>query len=134
MRIADLLDNLLSDLEEFEPESLSQIVRFVRKHDDFGRITMLARNVDRSADFLYEQCVFSHQAVCQRIETQTADIQFAALLYIVAEMDYTTEIDRWENLLSSASKESGEYHWSRAMAASYLLHKEVSSEKIRQSA
>lgn len=134
MRVLDLVDNLLSDLEEFEPRSLSHIVRFVRTHDDFGRITMLARNVDRSADLLFEQCVFSHQGVRQRVDTQTADIQFAALLYIAAEMDYTTEIGRWENLLSSASKETDEYHWSRAMAASYLLHKEVSSEKIRQSA
>lgn len=130
MRIEDLLDNLLSDLEEFEPESLSQIIRFVRKHDDFGRITMLVRNVDRSADLLYEQCVFSHQGVRQRVETQTADIQFAALLYIAAEMDYTTEIDRLENLLSSASKESDEYHWSRAMAASYLLHKALTRPKL----
>ena len=134
MRIADLLDNLLSDLEEFEPSSLSDLARFVKKHDDHGRIMLLARNVNRSAEYLYKQCVFSYQGVRNRIDFELADIEFAALLCLVAELDCTSITDRYQKLLSSASQESREYYWSRAMATSYLFQKEVSSEKIRQSA
>jgi len=134
MKISDLLDNLLSDLEEFEPNSLSDLARFVKKHEDHGRIMMLARNVDRSADYLYEQCVFSYQGVRTRIDSDLADVEFAALLYTIAELDHTATTDRYQKLLSSASRESREYYWSRAMATSYLFQKEVSSEKIRQSA
>jgi hypothetical protein len=134
MRIVERLDNLLSDLEDFEPDSLSHLVRFVRDHSEFSAITMLARNLDRSAKFLLDQCEFLKAGVMKRPDRELADIELAALVLIVSEIDSTSTTDRFDNLLSSASKESGEYYWSRGMATSYLLHKEVTNEKIRQSA
>jgi hypothetical protein len=134
MRIVQHIDDLLSDLEDFEPDSLSHLVRFVRDHSEYSAITMLARNLDRSSQRLHDQCEFLQKGVVSRPDAETADIQFAALLLIVSDVVSTSTTNRFDKLLSSASEESGEYYWSRGMATSYLLHKEVTNEKIRQSA
>lgn len=134
MRIIKPLDDLMSDLEDFEPDSLSHLVRFVRQHSEYSAITMLARNLDRSAKLLQHQCEFLSRGVVSRPDAETADIQFAALLLIVSDLASTSNTDIFNEILSSASEASGEYYWARSMAISYLLHKEVTNEKIRQSA
>jgi len=134
MKIDSLLDGLLMDLENFEPDTLSSIVRFVRTHDDYNAITMLVRNTKRSARYLLNQC-------CLLIEEENpiSDIQLAGLLVIVADVDGSLydelcfDVSMRGNV-SSTSDRIGEYHWSRAMAASYLIHREVLSETIRKSA
>lgn len=125
MKIDSLLDVLLIDLENFEPDTLSSIVRFVRTHEDYNAITMLVRNVKRSARYLLNQC-----SLLIAENNPISDIQLAGLLVIVADVDSSL----YDELVSSTSDGIGEYHWSRAMAASYLIHREVLSETIRKSA
>jgi hypothetical protein len=63
-------------------------------------------------------------------ENPISDIQLAGLLVIVADVDS----DLYNELVSSTSDGVSDYHWSRAMAASYLIQKEVLGETIRKSA
>jgi hypothetical protein len=119
------LNNLLIDLENFEPETLSGIVSFVRDHSDYSKITMLVRNSSKSAKALLNECL------CLIAENNPiSDIQLAGLLVIVADVD----CELYTELVSSTSDGIGNYHWSRGMAASYLIHKEVRGETIRKSA
>ena len=139
VKVTSYLDDLLDDLETLKPISLSDICRFVKRHETFTPITMLARNLDRSGLYLHDMSVCLHQGVRLRSNPEMADIQLAALLYLVSEVLGNTQNNRpndrrYDTLLSSTSKETGKYHWSRAMAASCLLQKEVMSEKVRQSA
>jgi len=124
MKIQNHLDNLLDDLETLKPESLSEIVRFVCTHSEFSTIMLMVRNSTRSAKCLLKQC----QALAD-LGTMY-DVQLAGLLVIVAKID--TEM--YNGLVSRASNGVGEYHWSRGIATTYLLHKEVKSETIRISA
>jgi hypothetical protein len=125
VRISEHLDNLLDALEDFEPVSLSDIVHFTKSHDAFSSALMLARNSVKSARYLLEQCN------CLLEEGYPiSDVQLAGLLVIVAEIDN----EMYSVLVSRASSGAGEYHWSKGMATSYLLHKEVTSETIRKSA
>lgn len=119
------LNNLLLDLENLEPDTLSGIVFFVRSHSDYSRITMMVRNSSRSAKTLLNECL------CLIAENNPiSDIQLAGLLVIVADVDS----ELYRELVSSTSDGIGNYHWSRGMAASYLIHKEVLGETIRKSA
>ena len=125
IKVNPYLDNLLFDLENHEPVSLSEIVYVVRKHGDYNTITMLVSNSKRAAKYLLNQCLL---LIAEK--NPVSDIQLAGLLVIVADVDS----DLYDEIVSSASDGISEYHWSRAMAISYLLHKEVLSEKIRKSA
>lgn len=125
MKINPCLDNLIEDLESFEPGTLTDIVTFVRNHEDYSKITMLARNSARFAKYLLNKCLLLISE-----ENPISDIQLAGLLVIVADVDS----DLYNELVSSTSNGVGDYHWSRAMAASYLIHKEVLGETIRKSA
>lgn len=125
MRISEHLDNLLNDLEDFEPESLNDIVHFVRSHNRFSSALMLIRNSSKSARYFLQQCDCLIEEGCP-----ISDVQLAGLLVIVAEIDS----EMYNDLVSRASSGAGEYHWSKGMATSYLLHKEVNSETIRKSA
>lgn len=125
MKIDYLLDSLLMDLENFEPDTLSSIVRFVRAHEDYNAITMLVRNTKRSAKHFLDQC-----SLLVAESNPISDIQLAGLLVIVADVDNSL----YDELVSSTSNGVSEYHWSRAMATSYLIHREVLSETIRKSA
>jgi hypothetical protein len=125
VRISEHLDNLLDDLEGFHPTSLSDIVRFTKNHCAFGSALMLARNSAKSACYLLDQCN------CLLEEGYPiSDVQLAGLLVIVAEID----TKMYSTLVSRTSNGAGEYHWSKGMATSYLLHKEVTSATIRKSA
>jgi hypothetical protein len=119
------IENLLNDLEDFNPISLNDIVRFVRMHNAFNSILMLIRNSYKSANYFLDQCYCLLENGCL-----ISDIQLAGLLVIVADID--TEM--YGILVSSTSDGASKYHWSKGMATSYLLHKEVNSATIRQSA
>jgi len=134
VRIEQYLDDLLDDLEELKPRCLSDICHFVKSHKRFVPITMMARNVDRSGLYLHDLGVCFTQAIRIRPDAEMTDIQLAALLCLVGEVHGGHHARRYDALVSSTSKETGKFHWSRAMATSYLLFKEVASEKIRQSA
>ena len=114
--MSNFINNLLIDLENFEPETLSGIVSFVRNHCDYSKITMLVRNSSKSAKTLLNECL------CLIAENNPiSDIQLAGLLVIVADVDCAL----YTELVSSTSDGIGNYHWSRGMAASYLLQKEL---------
>lgn len=134
MKISLYLDDLLEDLEEFRPGSLSDICRFVKGYEHYKPIIMLASNSDRSSLYLYGLGICLIQGVCSRSDWDIADVQLAAVLVLIGETYGSHHVDRYDKLLSSASLESGRYHWSRAMAASYLLHREVTNERLCQSA
>jgi hypothetical protein len=125
VRISKHLDNLLDGLEDFDPISLSDIVRFAKSHGAFGSALMLARNSAKSARYLLDQCNCLLEDGCP-----ISDLQLAGLLVIVAEIDS----EMYSTLVSRVSCGAGEYHWSKGMATSYLLHKEVTCETIRKSA
>jgi hypothetical protein len=126
MKISLYLDDFLEDLEDFKPATLSDISRFVKSHEHFKAIVMMASNSERSSLYLYDL------AVC--LTQEDADIELAAVVVLIGETYGSHNTERYDKLLSSTSVGSGRYHWSRAMAASYLLHKEVTSERLRQSA
>jgi hypothetical protein len=119
------LNNLLTDLESFKPDTLSSIVSFVRAHSDYSKITMMVRNSLRSVKILLKTC-----EILSLENSSISDIKLAGLLVIMADVN----IRVCEELMSSASKGIGNSHWSRAMAASYLIRKEVLNETIRKSA
>lgn len=125
MKISIRLDNLLDDLEDFEPATLTDIVRFVRVHEDLRAITMLIQNSKKSSTYFTQQC----DCLIEE-ENSISDVQLAGLLVVAAEI----EGEMYDELMSRASLGAGNYHWSQGMATSYLLHKEVTSERIRKSA
>jgi hypothetical protein len=133
VRITSYIDDLLDDLETLKPRCLTDICRFVKNHPTFMPITMFARNLDQSGLYLYDMSICLLQAIRLKSDPRTIDIQLAALLYLVGEVYGSRQDRKRDPLLSSASKETSQYHWSRAMASSILLQ-EVASEKIRQSA
>ena len=124
MKISIFLDDLLFDLEDFEPQNLNDIVYFVREHECFKAITLLLSNSKKSFQYFIEQC-----HVLMDEDNIISDIQLAGLLVIVGEIDG----EGHEGMVSRASQEP-DYYWSRTMAASYLLREEVISESLRQSA
>lgn len=128
MRISLLLDGFLKDLECLSPMSLGQIVCFTKTHEHFVKICMLARNSASSAKYLLNQCE------CLNAEDEVSDIQLAALIVIIGEIENQGTHNMYDTLVSRASKEAGKSYWSRGMATSYLLHKEVNSETVRKSA
>jgi len=119
------INNLLTDLESFKPETLSSIVSFVRAHSDYSKITMMVRNSLRSVKVLLKTC-----ENLSLEDNSVSDIKLAGLLVIMADAN----IGVCEELMSSASKGIGNSHWSRAMAASYLIHQKVLNETVRKSA
>lgn len=132
MNFSKMLELLLYDLENFNPDSLNEIIRFVRSNKNFGAITLWARNHKLSQSALYDECLFYNVRVEVNKDPRLADLQLAALLLIVCDIEssliYKTE--KFNNLLSSVSGESDKFYWSRALATSYLLHKEVIRETI----
>jgi hypothetical protein len=118
------IHNLLLDLESFKPETLTSIVDFVHSHKDYTKILFLVKNSNKSARIFLGICL---NLIAYDI---LSDVRLAGLLVIVADVDS----DLYVELVSSISNGVGNYHWSRAMAASYLIHKEVLSETIRKSA
>ncbi len=128
MKISLLLDNLLEDLEGLSPKSLGQIVFFTKAHKHFIKICMLARNSASSARYLLNQCE------CLDAENEISDIQLAALIVIIGEIENQGTHNIYDTLVSRTSKEAGKNYWSRGMATSYLLLKEVNSETVRKSA
>lgn len=125
MRINISLHNLLFGLENFEPNSLTSIVDFVISHNEYNTITMFVRNSRRSARYLLDECELLISEL-----NKTSDIQLAGLLVILAAVDGHI----FEEMVSRTFQGIGEYNWSRAMAASYLIHKEVLSETVCKSA
>jgi hypothetical protein len=128
MRISLLLDNLLDDLDILNPISLSQIIWFIKSHRHFNQICMLVHNSSKSAKYLYDQCVNLDT------EENLADLQLAALIVIIGEVEITRSCSMYDTLVSRVSKNIGTNHWSRGMAISYLLSKEVNCETICKSA
>jgi hypothetical protein len=118
MRLSAHLDTLLDDLVDFQPNTLSDIVRFVRCHSDFNAIVMMVRNSERSSKSFLKQC-----------QGANSDIELAGLLVIVAEIDH----EMYDGLVSRASAGVGNYHWSQGVATTYLIQK-VLNETIRKSA
>lgn len=118
------LSKLLLDLENFRPETLTSIVDFVHNHSDYNRILFLVKNSNKASKLLLSICL-------ELIAYDTlSDVRLAGLLVIVADVDS----DLYVELVSSILSGFGNYHWSRAMAASYIIHKEVLSETLRKSA
>jgi len=128
MRIAYHLENLMEDLDVFDPTTLSSIVRFVRSHEDFPAITMLVRNGKKSSKFFHNQCVSLLEE-----DNSECDIVLAGLLIIVCNLDVETDAEMYTDLVSRVSGSDSTYHWAKGIATSYLLN-EVLSEKIRKSA
>lgn len=128
MKISSILDDLLDDLAEFEPQSLGQIVWFTRNHKHFVKVCMLARNSSKSAQYLLDQYE------CLDTEDDLSDLQLAALIVIIGEIENQKSYHIYDKLVSRASNGAGNSKWSRGMATTYLLHKEVTSETVRKSA
>ena|SRR5271157_265761 len=118
MKLSVHIDTLLNNLVTFQPESLSDIVRFVRGHSDFNAIVLMVRNSVRSSKVFLKKC-----------QSAISDTELAGLLVIVAEIDQ----EMYSELVSRTSDGVGNYHWSQGMATSYLLQK-VLNETIRKSA
>jgi hypothetical protein len=115
MKIERYLNNFLFDISNFIPDTLSSIVSVVREHADYGAIIMLSRNSKRSAN-----CVINKCFELRSENDPLIDVRLAGLLVIVAD----SKIDQDPEWLSSVSEKMVKYKWSRAMAASYMIHKE----------
>ena len=128
MKLTNRISLLLKDLGDFTPDSLSSIVRLVRSHEEFGSVLFRIRNSNRSAKIFLNLCEGLMLA-----GTNKADIQLAGLLVLASELDSDMSSDHSE-FLSRASKLSSRYHWSSAMAITYMINREVLDETIRISA
>lgn len=128
MKVSLLLNDFLDDLVEFKPISLGQIVWFTKAHKHFVKICMLARNSSKSAKHLLKQCESLNT------ENEISDIQLSALIVIVGEIENLGTYNMYDALVSRTSKAAGNSHWSRGMATSYLLHREVTCETVCKSA
>jgi hypothetical protein len=116
MKIERYLNNLLFDISNFTPDTLTSIVSVVRDHADYGTIIMLSRNSKRSAN-----CVINKCFELVSVNDSLMDVRMAGLLVIVADSNINQDLE-W---LSSLSEQMDKYKWSRAMATSYLLQKEL---------
>jgi hypothetical protein len=125
MKIKYVLSEILEHLEEFKPETLSGIVDFVKNHNQYNTIVMLIRNGSKSRQYFLDQC-----SSLRENNNPFSDVQLAGLLVILAEINTELATD-WA---SRISKGSGNYKWSSAMAASYLIQKEVVDETVCKSA
>jgi hypothetical protein len=123
MKIERYLNNFLFDISNFVPDTLSSIVSVVREHVDYVTIVMLTRNSTRSAN-----CVINKCFELRSENDSLIDIRLAGLLVIIAD----AHINQDPEWLSSVSEVEVKYKWSRAMAASYLIHKEILDETIYQ--
>jgi predicted RNA-binding protein with EMAP domain len=128
MTISLLLNDFLDDLVDFKPMSLGQIVWFTKAHKNFVKICMLARNSSRSAKYFLKQCESLNT------ENEISDIQLSALIVIIGEIENQGTHNMYDALVSRTSKAVGNSYWSRGMATSYLLLREVTCETIRKSA
>lgn len=128
MKISYHLENLIDDLDIFEPVSLSDLVGFTRSHEDFYQILLLVRNSRKSSKYLYNQCVELLDE-----EDLSSDIILAGLLVVVCNMDAEVDLEMYNELVSRVSEDESNHHWAKGIARSYLLN-EVLSEKICKSA
>ena len=80
MKAIGFIDNILDDLEYFEPESLSDIVRLVRGHDDFASLSLLVKNTKSASEYLLDQCICLVEEDCLE-----SDIQLAGMIVIIDE-------------------------------------------------
>jgi hypothetical protein len=124
MKIERYLNNLLFDISNFTPDTLSSIVSVVREHEDYGTIIMLSRNSKRSTNCVINKCFELMSG-----NDSLIDVRLAGLLVIMAD----SKIDQDPEWVSSFSELMDKYKWSRAMAASYLIHKEMLDEKLCKS-
>lgn len=118
MHVSVYTDNLLDDLEDLEPISLADIVRFVRAREDYPKIIMLLKNSKKSSRYFL--------GLCKRV---LDDVQLAGLLVLASD----TGDDLYNELMSRASQ-GDRYHWAMGIASGHLLHREVYSENVHQSA
>ena len=121
MKIDRFLNNFLFDISRFEPDTLSSIVSFVRAHSDYNKITMLARNSKKS-----EECILNRCELLIAENIPLVDVRLAGLFVIMADLNS----DLSQEWVSRVSEAMDEYRWSRAMAASYIIYKEILDETI----
>jgi hypothetical protein len=123
MKIKFYISRLLGDLQTLEPESLSNIVRYVRNHITFTTITLLTRNTKSAANYILDQCLDLFDE-----KDPVSDIQLAGLMVVVADV-YG---DKYSDLVSRTSSATGNYYWASAMATSLIINKEVlENEELR---
>ena len=119
MRVKTLINEMLENFEDYKPSTLSQMACDVRASKLYTSISLMVRNSKGSNDYMRLQCY------CL-LKEKSSDIGLACLLVILSDLN-----DSKNNaLMSSASKSSDEYYWSRAMASSSLFN-EASNEKLR---
>jgi hypothetical protein len=125
MKFQSYLNNLLLDLDSFIPASLTNIVDFVRNNVNYNKIVIFLQNSSKSKNILIDELCFLINE-----NNPASDVQLAGLFVVIADVDYIL----FKNVVSSSSGGLDNYKWSSAMTASYLIHQEVLSETIRQSA
>lgn len=125
MKFQSYLNSLLIDLESFVPISITGIVDCVRNNVNYNKIVIFLRNSSKSQQVLIDELYFLINE-----NNPASDVQLAGLFVVIADVDYIL----FKNVVSSSSGGLGNYKWASAMTASYLIHQEVLSETIRQSA
>jgi hypothetical protein len=120
MKAKDYLKQLFFDIDDFVPDTLSSVIRYVQSHKNYNPIIIWAINSDIFALYLVE----TYHAMSNDPEW---DLQVAALLVILANANcevFLNEVSR-----AAYAKRIG--RWSTPMAAGYLLSREVTNETIR---
>lgn len=124
MKIEKYFLKFLYDLETFEPNTLTDIVRLVKSHQYFNHIVLFAKNSTQTISYIQNQ-------VQELIDCNDpiADIQLCSVAVILSEIN----LEYSKDLLSRTVRETPGYYWSQAMAISCLLNKEIINETICQS-
>ena len=116
MHVSEPLDNILEDLEDLDPLSLTDIVRFVRAHEEYPKIILLLKNSKKASRYFL--------GLCKRVIN---DVPLAGLLVIASD----TGDDLYNELMSRASQ-SVTYHWTIGIASGHFLRE--AHETIHKSA
>lgn len=113
------INKILDDVLNFEPVTITGMVNFVRNHDKYKSIILLINNSNAAIRYLVDQCLtlISYNNIVD-------DLKISVLLVILADINHPLEFVKQSLLVDSV------YHWSRALAASSLVNREVFSETI----
>jgi len=114
--IHPLLTQLIKDAEDLLPISLNDIISFVKKHDNYKKIILWAKNSTKAQKYLVS--TFQHHLF------QEQDLQLAIIFTILTLSDSQLFIPT----TSSFPNKLSNFPWTNALASSNNLKRELDND------
>jgi hypothetical protein len=111
-----LINKIIDDSEEFTPFSLNNIISFVKKHENYKKTILWAKNSTKAQKYLTS--LFQHHLF------QEQDIQLSIIFTILVLSESTSFIPT----TSSFPNKLSNFYWTNALASSSQLKKEIEND------